>query len=173
MSNWVRGQLIVKGTYDNVKRFLVGTLKGGDLEIIEEAKKLQICSKEEIYIEGTNRNFILDSIELKFDTEELINEYTLKEFMAAWSIKPEPYVQMSKAYQVDIYVYGVEIYGGFTQVIEIQKGEIIIDKMEKINMDFRDEEFIDEGTISCTEDLNFNDGISNTFIDELDDILPF
>lgn len=146
MPNWCRGTLIVRGTKENIKKFLLGNLSADDLEIQEDDKKITICSQEPIFIEETSCDFIADDIVFNFEPKETINQCTMNQFMAANYIKPEPYIQMSRKYDIDIDIGGIEVYGGFAQDIKIQKGEIIIDKVEEINLDFRaeDEEFIDE-----------------------------
>lgn len=170
MPNWCRGNLVVRGTKDNVKRFLLENLKEDDLEILEDDKKLTIRSKELIFIDGTTRNFIADDIEFNFASEENIKECTMNEFMAAWSIAPEPYTQMSREYEVDIEVCGAEMFRGFTQEIKIQKGEIIIDKVEEINLNFRGGD--GEAPNSSNEDLSSEDWKPYSLIEDLDD-LPF
>lgn len=169
MPNWCRGTLIIKGTKDNVKSFLLENLKANDLDFYEDNWKLTIRSNQGFYIDGTKKNFVNDNIEFYFATEETNKECSMNGFMAAWSIDPEPYVQISRKYDIDIDIGGTEIYGGFAQEIKIQKGEIIIDKVEKINLDFRaeDEEFMDEDFSFVEAVPSVNDGQ-----DKCDD-LPF
>lgn len=173
MPNWCRGSLTVRGTKGNVKRFLIKSLNTEDdiAEIYEDDEKLIIRSNHKFYIKGTNRNLIEDDIEFNFGDDRIIKQCSLECFMAAWVIDPEPYVQLAKEYEIDINIGVVEIYMGFTQEIKIQNGEIIIDKMEKINLDFRDGDE-EEDPSSYNKVLSLDYGKPSVFIDA-DDDLPF
>jgi len=136
MPNWCRGNLVVRGTKDKVKRFLLENLIANDREIHEDDMKMTICSNHGFYVEGTKRNFVDADIEFHFATEEVIQQCILNNFSAAWSIDPEPYIQVSKKYNIDIKVGGIEAYGGFVQEMEIQNGEIVSERVKRINRDF-------------------------------------
>ena len=167
MPNWIRGNMKLIGKVGNIKKFLLERLSADDREIYEDKNKLVIRSKKSFYIEGTKRNLIADDIEFNYEDGEI----TIDNFIAAWSIDPEPYIQMSQEYKINIEVGGVEIYGGFVQQIEIKKGEIILNNFEKISLDFRngDEEFNDEELTSNEDFYEFDWKPS----DYTDDDLPF
>lgn len=179
MSNWLRGNLVVRGTKGSIIRFLTENLSAEDMEIHEDDLKMTIRSNHGFYVEGTKRNFVHADVEFHFATEEVIQQCILNNFSAAWSIDAEPYTHMSKEYDIDIKVGGVEIYGGFVQEVEIQKGEIINERVEEINRDFReviDEEVSEE--YSTPQDENLNDWDPSLFISKSgdyldDDDLPF
>lgn len=133
MANWCRGGLVVRGKKDNIKRFLLENLSANDIKIYENNNGLIIRSNERIFIKGTSCDFIGDDIEFNFASEEC----TMNEFMATNYIKSEQYIQISKQYNIDINVGGVDIYGGFVQEIEIQKGEVIKESVEDIDLSFR------------------------------------
>ena len=84
------------------------------------------------YIEGTRRNFMslydndFDSTVIyKLPNKEDDYIVVFDKFSAAWSIEPEPYVEMSKKYHVDIRIMGWEQGLGFWQDIVIVDGKII------------------------------------------------
>lgn len=179
MTNWLRGNLVVKGTKDNIIKFLTENLSADDMEVHGNNLKMTIRSNHGFYVEGTKRNFVDDDVEFHFATEEVIQQCILNNFSAAWSIDPKPYTHMSKEYDIDIKVGGVEVYGGFVQQIEIKKGEIVNEIVEEINRDFRevsDEEVSEE--YSTPQDENLDDWDPSEFIDKPnndldDDDLPF
>ncbi|WP_191559390.1 hypothetical protein [Metabacillus idriensis] len=181
MTNWLRGNLVVRGTKDNIRRFLTEILSAEDMEIHENDLKMTIRSDHGFYVEGTKRNFVDADVEFHFATEEVIQKCILNNFSAAWSIDPEPYTHMSKEYDIEIKVGGVEIYGGFVQQIEIQKGEIVNEIVEEINRDFREvgDEVSEEYPTSYDESLSSDDWDPSEFIDDKpdndldDDNLPF
>jgi hypothetical protein len=90
------------------------------------------ASKSYCYIKKTRRNFInlfgtnLESrIVHQLQSKENYYIVVFDEFAAAWSIEPEPYIEMSKKYHVDIRIMGWEQGIGFRQDIVIVNGEII------------------------------------------------
>ena len=59
--------------------------------------------------------------------------------MAAWSIDGQPYQQLSKKYDVDINIFGIEFRGGFTQEMEFHKGKFIRYEVDDLDYDDKDE----------------------------------
>lgn len=90
-------------------------------------------NKSWCYINGTVRNFLNLAKESEFESRVLYrlqsdpNKYIaiFDAFEAAWSIEAEPYIEMSKKYNVDIRIIGWEQGIGFWQDIVIVNGEII------------------------------------------------
>ena len=89
-------------------------------------------NKSYCYIKETRRNFI-NLVGTNFESSAVYklknkeNDYIVvfDEFAAAWNIEPEPYIEMSKKYHVDIRIMGWEQGVGFRQDIVIIDGEII------------------------------------------------
>lgn len=160
MTNWVRGALKIRGTKDNIKNFLLENLKGENIEIYEDDNKLTIRSNHGFHIDGIDRGYINGDIEFYIATEEMIKECEIDCFNSANYIDPEPYATMSRKYDIDIVVGGIEVYGGFAQHIEIQKGKIVMDLVEEVNRDFRvidEEEYIEKDISSNNENLSSDD----------------
>jgi hypothetical protein len=173
MPNWCRGTLEVRGMKDNIKKFLIENLNQDNKVVCEDDLKLTIHTKERFYIEGTKGNFVDDDIEFYFATEETFKQCKLNNFMVAWSIDPEPYTHMSKKYDIDIDLFGADYMGGFSQEIEIHKGEIIKYKVDELSFDFRmeDEESMDKN-IDEKIDENIVSNPPSWLID-FDDDIPF
>jgi hypothetical protein len=144
MPNWAAGTLKIRGTKENIIRFLTEGVhpvtyigNGIEREIKQDEYSFEVSSLggSSFYINGTVRNFIEgESITFYFDDEE---EETcilvLDGFKAAWSLEAGPLLDISKEYQLDFRVYVFERGQEFNQEIEIHKGELI--KSSIINFD--------------------------------------
>ena len=90
-------------------------------------------NKSYCYIKETRRNFINLFGGTSFESSAIYelpnkeNDYIVvfDKFAAAWSIEPEPYIEMSKKYHVDIRIMGWEQGMGFWQDIVIVDGKLI------------------------------------------------
>ena len=141
MPNWCEGSLKVRGSYENLKRFCREAFSvyepkmiDGDLEHVKNPDLFKIETDDEdcffaeacdtAYIEGTRRNFI-EPCYIEFyrdwDPESMTIAFPFK---AAWGIQPEPYIELSKRYGVDIRLYGFERGMGFNQEIIIINGKL-------------------------------------------------
>lgn len=142
MPNWCKGNIRLRGKNEDIKAFLANELEGtaynseydivatppiirdicGDgLSIeVKPPNEGQYCA---LYIKNTRRNFIDRAFEVEFcdDGRSLI---CIDNFSAAWGIEPEPYVELSKKYNLDIKLYGIECGMEFVQEIEIINGEL-------------------------------------------------
>lgn len=123
MPNWSEGILKVRGNYENVIKFFKE-----NLETIEEYDdSVEMTLKKTAYIKGTHRNFT---------ESDYISIYRRKDNTAcvpihikgAWYIDPDPYVKMSKDYDVDIKIESFERGMEFSQYILIEKGQLIENK---------------------------------------------
>lgn len=92
----------------------------------------ETTNKSYCYINNTRRNFI-SLYETNFDSAVIYelpnkkNDYIVvfDKFASAWSIMPDPYIEMSKKYHVDIRIIGWEQGLGFWQDIVIANGKLI------------------------------------------------
>ncbi|MEX3713376.1 hypothetical protein ABFV99_13310 [Cytobacillus horneckiae] len=136
MPNWCVGTMKVRGTKENIIRFMkeglspVGWL-GGDLEKeeIAEIYGFTIKAPKEahgFHVKGTRRNFIeADTIDFEYWDED--NEsYVLiiDEYKAAWGIESAPLAVLSKEFDLDFRIYAFERGMEFNQEIEVIKGEV-------------------------------------------------
>lgn len=145
MPNWIKGDLKVRGTKENVKRFLLEGLDPAPIGFTAGSYYIQvICddkwdfsiksSTEMFYIKGTKRHFIdLEVIETYMNEWEESEEKViiLEEFIAAWAIDAEALAKISKEFEIDFKILGFEKGMCFNQDVEIIKGEII--KNEEIH----------------------------------------
>lgn len=138
MPNWCEGTFKVRGTKEDVKKFLLEALNPisdgllGQIPVEKEVEEdewgLNIRAKDGFHIKGTRRNFIVDDICFEFAEEETnLKVCVLEGFKAAWEIDPAPLAVLSKRYNVDIKIYAFECGVEFNQDIEIHKGEVIKD----------------------------------------------
>lgn len=156
MANWAKGYLRVKGSRENILRFIknemsyVAEVIGEKYGIIEEKiDNFDVDSDElfirvnsyafksatekvyfpRVYIEGTHRNFITEDIDCFFNDGE--NIAIFPGFEAAWGVESEPYVEKSKKYdleiKIDVYEKGMQ----FSQYIYVANGELLMDEERK------------------------------------------
>ena len=81
-----------------------------------------------VYLTGTSRMFI--GSDYKEIDEYCSSKYPIISFpfQAAWSIKPDELIPLSKKYNVDFRLYGFEMGMEFCQEIEILNGELTLDR---------------------------------------------
>lgn len=144
MPNWCEGNIRLRGRRDAICRFLkeeivcvtydprensiIETLplieEDGDEIIIKNTPGLKTST---FYIKGTKRNFIDDGCNIYVSFREGCDEDTIciDGFKAAWEIRPEPYIDKSKKYGIDIKIVGFELGMEFMQTVEVSDGELI------------------------------------------------
>lgn len=125
MPNWVRGDLKIRGTEDNIKKFLLENFIQNDRQIYEDEHNLILFSSKGFQIKDTLENCILKVIHFNFALDEKIKEFEIKKIRALREIQPELYIILSNKYDIDIEIDAVEYNSGFYQNIEIRNGEII------------------------------------------------
>lgn len=133
MPNWVRGDLKVRGTKENIKRFLLEGLNEGVVEVICD-DEFDFAIESEIgifYINGTNRHFIdtnmiETSINCLDDEEDVI---VLENFKSAWIIDVVQLAYVSSTYNIDLKILGFECGMEFCQDVEIVQGEIVLNNV--------------------------------------------
>ena len=146
MPNWCTGNIRLRGTGSAIKEFLkneivvTGYGKGLTGEVSEKKPDIEdddyafILSLPEetkgwifvsFYIRGTRRNFIDGkTIEIYMDNGEK-GTVCIDDIKAAWGFTPEPYIEKSKKYGLDIKIIGFEQGMEVKQIIEIVSGELI------------------------------------------------
>lgn len=137
MPNWCKGTLRVKGTKEDLTKFILEGLQpidyiGEDLEALKMDDYGRVeCSR--CWIKGTHRGFIIDLEEFICDwnDEEKITIGLEAEF--AWGISAEELLQSCKKYGVDMRIHAFECGMCFNQIIEIIDGEITKDEEVKFD----------------------------------------
>ena len=123
MPNWCEGTFKVRGTLSDVERFVRENMLDTIISITKSEGDLELELSGEAYIKDSNRMFIYPGYYYSFDKNGK-NTLTLQ-FKAAWRVYIDPFVKMSKDYNVDIKIYGFEKGSEFNQDIVIVNGEVI------------------------------------------------
>ena len=123
MPNWCEGTLKVRGTLSDVERFVRENMLDSIISITKSEGDLELELSGEAYIKDSNRMFIYPGYYYSFDKNGK-NTLTLQ-FKAAWRVYIDPFIKMSKDYNVDIKIYGFEKGSEFNQDIVIVNGEVI------------------------------------------------
>ena len=124
MPNWCEGMLKIRGKQEDVFNLLTDNLQVWKTIIVKEPKfdmreeldreaiKIDredgtIYVDDTAHIKGTRRNFVepddIDVLKRKDGTA-----CVAVDFKAAWDVESEPYVELSKAYNVDIKIEAFE-----------------------------------------------------------------
>lgn len=151
MPNWCEGTLKVRGTAENIIRFIENGLNVYTGHIDQETNKYitDLVPKEkwlsenvfadfydehsyefnqDCYVEETKRAFIkADSRIHVFCLDNRVNTIIF-DFQQAWDINIEDWVKLSKKYNLDFRLYGIESGAEFCREVEIISGEVTIDK---------------------------------------------
>lgn len=140
MPNWCEGMLKIRGKQEDVFNLLADNLQIWKTVIVKEPKfdmrkefdeeAIEIDRKDEIirvkktaYIKGTCRNFV-EPNDINVWKREDGNACVAVEFKAAWDVESEPYIELSKAYNVDIKIEAFERGMEFSRYILIENGNI-------------------------------------------------
>lgn len=134
MPNWCEGMLKIRGKQKDVFNLLADNLQVWNTVVIGEPKLDKeaididredgiIYVKKTAHIKGTRRNFVEpnDIIVLKRKDE---NACIAVEFRAAWDVESEPYIELSKSYNVDIKIEVFEKGMEFSRYILIENGDL-------------------------------------------------
>lgn len=136
MPNWCEGNIRLRGKRGDIEAFLREELTYGISDnpvnvkhefddcfmfygMSDDPDKKSWC---ELYVKDTRRNFIDAPFEIELYDEDMC--VRIDGFRAAWDIDPEPYIEKSKKYHLDIKLVGVEMGQQFERVIEIIDGEV-------------------------------------------------
>ena len=130
MPNWCEGTLKVRGTKENLTRFILeGLHPVGFLGDKREPLELDDCGdvtcKHDCWIEGTHRGFVTN-LDVWVSEIESIGVVCL-ETKFAWGIEAKQLLDVCKKYNVDVKIYAFEKGMEFNQHIEIVDGKIIKD----------------------------------------------
>lgn len=141
MPNWCEGMLKIRGKQedvfnllaDNLQVYKVVTIRDDmreelDKEAIEiDREDETIYVEETAHIKGTRRNFV-EPNEINVWKRKNGNACIAVEFRAAWDVESEPYIELSKAYNVDIKIEAFERGMEFSRYILIENGNLKEDK---------------------------------------------
>lgn len=148
MPNWCEGTLKVRGSTENIVKWLKEGLnkyeynyETGEQKLLDKNAWQYIHEEDgfvtidldlnsrghDAYVENTERAFVSSdqTWNLKADGEI---EVLYLQFKQAWCIKPEEFAALAKQYQLDFNLYGIEMGMGFICEYEIfNHGEAIVD----------------------------------------------
>lgn len=139
MPNWIEGTLRVRGTRENIMRFLTEGLAYYDMtdfpceRELPQEEFLRVFDEDEInvlknnvHIKNTRRAFIEKQDIYIYEYE---NGICLAPILArqAWAFVADNFKDLSKEFNVDFRFYGVEKGMEFCQDVEIINGEITKD----------------------------------------------
>ena len=144
MPNWCEGMLKIRGKQEDVFNLLADNLQVWKTIIIKEPKfdmreeidkEAIVVNKEEesiwvkktAHIKGTHRNFV-EQNDINVWKGKDGNACIAVEFKAAWDVESEPYIKLSKAYNVDIKIEVFERGMEFSRYILIENGNLKEDK---------------------------------------------
>lgn len=137
MPNWCVGTLRVRGTKENLTKFVLEgllpvTYFGSETEPLK-MDDLGLIDCERCWIKGTYRGFVVAS-HVYFDDLEDEEETTIGlETEFTWGISAEELLQSCKKYGVDMRIHAFEREMQFNQIIEIIDGEITKDEEVKFD----------------------------------------
>ena len=144
MPNWCEGMLKIRGKQEDVFNLLADNLQVWKTIIIKEPKLdmreeidkeaivvdkegESIWVKKTAHIKGTHRNFV-EPNDINVWKGKDGNACIAVEFKAAWAVESEPYIKLSKAYNVDIKIEAFERGMEFSRYILIENGSLKEDK---------------------------------------------
>lgn len=138
MPNYCRGQLRIRGKFENIIQFIENEVRTYDYSKGEEPvvdlsrRKIHRYDDEFslwiengcAYVEETHRNFIDDGI---YETEKREDgtAVLVVNLFAAWNIKTEPYEVFSKKYDIEFRIYAFESGMQFNRDIWIDGGHAV------------------------------------------------
>lgn len=147
MPNWCKGVLKVRGSVENVSKFLLEGIDYNDYQYTPLISKDGTTTLEETAIpRGTVKKEIDDQGVCITCTEGLYIKDTCRMFISsdnidcyrtdlifidveqAWNIKSEDLAKISSKYGVDLRIFATESGMEFCQEIEVINGEITIDR---------------------------------------------
>lgn len=155
MPNWCKGNIRLRGKPEAIIEFLKNEFvftghKPLTFDVLEFAPAIS-CDYGEVtlkrpkeaddliftslYIKGTRRNFIVEDkcLTVYVDVEQEIFIVCIDDFEAAWAIIPDPYIEKSKKYGLDIKIIGFECGMQFMQTVEIVNGKLLNDHETKFD----------------------------------------
>ena len=146
MPNWCEGFLKIRGSMQNIKKFLLEGLIAYDWgkhtnfeEIprtdgvtlsLEYEDEISIIINHECHITGTTRAFALDGYAsiMSRAGKDTVTTINIKQ---AWDMIAEEFAQISKKYDVDFRLFGYERGQQFSRDIIIEKGIVKSDLTQR------------------------------------------
>lgn len=147
MPNWCEGMLKIRGKQENVFNLLTDNLQVWKTVIVKDPKfdmreeldkeAIDIDRENEIihvkktaYIKGTRRNFVEPS-DINVWKDKDGNSCVAIEFKADSDVLSEPYIELSKTYNVDIKIEVFEKSMEFSRYILVENGNLKENKETK------------------------------------------
>lgn len=128
MPNWCEGVMKLRGTKDDILRFIEGGLEGSykdsKIEIDEFGEEIDITDTH--WIKGTSKVF-LDEQTAYIPEEEDPVVLTLK-IRQAWNLDVTGFVEIAKEFDLDIRLFGWECGAQFSREIIIIDNNVIKDR---------------------------------------------
>lgn len=149
MPNWVKGNIRLRGRASAIIDFLKNEIVscsyfGG--KILEHATLFEYEDDECIikqspechgcgwfYIKGTQRNFMEGDMLYVYLENEGVETVCIDGFKAAWQVLPEPYIEKSKKYGIDIKIVGFELGMQFMATVDVSDGVLIQNEEKKFD----------------------------------------
>ena len=135
MPNWIEGTMKLKGKREDIKRFFNEGLEPsswcGEVNKLDDQVKdisgddyLEYVFRNEPHICGTRRMFITGSYASMFNNEGVCC-FDIKQ---AWGFDAAELEEISKKFNIDIKVYGIECGMEFCQEILVESGKTVYAK---------------------------------------------
>ena len=157
MPNWCEGSLKLRSkNRENIINFIkesfIDCYYGVDITAIIQqtgietgAVKIDICDDDPdvsitldvnkshwIWLKDCGRSFIETDKHMDYDIIFRYNNYICSfDFKTAWSINPDDWIDISRKYNIDIRLYGIERGMEFTQEVEIIDGNLIYNNVKE------------------------------------------
>lgn len=112
MPNWCAGDLRVRGTKENLIKFLLDGLNPiknicNELEPLKINENGEICG-DTCHIKGTHRGFVKGLDIYVYDLENEGKSTIVLSVEFAWSIKPQDLLNVCREYGVDMKIHAFE-----------------------------------------------------------------
>lgn len=154
MPNWCEGNVRLRGTKENIKKFIENeivytVLDRDSKEFAYKEVKPNIEHTDwetfltppdsdchDFYIRGTHRNFFFVSqLEICWPDAEPDEEIIIciNDFNSAWSLKEQGWVEHARNYNIDIRLFGFEQGMEFSQILTIYKDGSIDEDVHEYN----------------------------------------
>ena len=156
MPNWCEGTLKVRGTFENVRRWLKECLTVYDIVRKEdknghdyydnvpnadkiafqydddESDEMYIYIRNDAHIKGTRRNFVKSDEYWVYHGNDK-DCIAVLNFKAAWGIETEPFADMSEKYCVNFRLHGYEMGMQYNQEVIVMGGEVVKNEETKFD----------------------------------------
>lgn len=128
MPNWCEGVMKLRGSKDNILRFLKEGFKpsyeNSAIEIDESGEVVDIINVN--YIENTNRAFVDE--QYLYISDALRTPIVTIKMRQAWDFSAGDFMAIAEKYDLDIHLYGWERGMEFSREVEIFNGKVTKDE---------------------------------------------